>query len=131
MMSASRRGFTLVEVLAAACILSLGIVLVHRSFLSSLDAFSETYDYARVSSAADELLWEAVYRLTYIRSMQGAPDAGVIKVRQRPYAWTRVHESLGEVPGAQLWKVEVSLQRTAGRRRGGVTRSTYVLSRQP
>ena len=55
----AKKGFTLVEVMVATAVLSLGIVLLYEAFFKITDAFGYYNHYLSVSPFAREKIWAA------------------------------------------------------------------------
>ena len=58
-----KSGFTLVEILVAVSILSMGIVFIFQTFFVNIDLLSHYKDYLNVMPWVDEKIWEAQNQL--------------------------------------------------------------------
>jgi general secretion pathway protein I len=80
------RGFTLIEVLLAVAVMSVGLVAVVGSFGSSLDAMGTAVSACHATAALEETIW---------------------KVKADPYGYLKRGEGeVGGYGGAMRWKVE-------------------------
>jgi prepilin-type N-terminal cleavage/methylation domain-containing protein len=117
-------GFTLVEVLAAAAVLSLGIVMIYESYFISLDSFNYYENYLSVSPWMDEKIWQAqdaVYRL----GPQAQIDkSGEFQGANNTYKWDLVLINIDEEQG--LCRLDLLLSWKEGERAVKLSRNAYA-----
>jgi prepilin-type N-terminal cleavage/methylation domain-containing protein len=121
-MKLNKNGFTLLEVMVAAAVLSLGTVLIFESLLS----ISTVYDYCSSSIAssafAHEKLWEAEDSVR--RGGTLPPDSsGEFFRGGKRFDWALLLEGAGE---DTVYKVTVRLKWSSGKRNNEVEQSGYV-----
>lgn len=83
-----KRGFTLVEILVAVSILSMGIVSIFQTFFVNIDLLSHYKDYLNVMPWVDEKIWEAQNQLMRYGSL--GPQVrtnGTLVVGVKKYPW--------------------------------------------
>ena len=84
----TRRGFTLVEILVAVSILSMGIVAIFQTFFVNIDLLSHYKDYLNVMPWVDEKIWEAQNQLTRYGSLgPQMRTSGTLIVGVDKYPW--------------------------------------------
>ena len=120
----ARRGFTLIEVLLAVAVLSLGLVAVVGSFGRSLDAMGTAVSAVEATGALEEMLWRVkADPETYLRqgagSVEGYGDQVRWKIESRP-------DPHGMQRGDPLHHVWVSVDWSEGGSRRSVGASTLV-----
>ncbi|MFH1478838.1 MAG: prepilin-type N-terminal cleavage/methylation domain-containing protein [Candidatus Omnitrophota bacterium] len=118
-------GFTLVEVMAATMILSLGLVLIYQSFFLSLDIYNYYSDYLAVSSFAGEKICEAEVSLERYGDNASPDTSGVFNIRNRLFNWKIDYDRIGEEP--DLYKIEFNTLLKRGSKKIKFSRYAYVL----
>ena len=84
----TRRGFTLVEILVAVSILSMGIVSIFQTFFVNIDLLSHYKDYLNVMPWVDEKIWEAQNQLMRYGSLgPQMRTSGTLIVGVDKYPW--------------------------------------------
>jgi prepilin-type N-terminal cleavage/methylation domain-containing protein len=115
----SERGFSLLEVLVATVILSIGVVFLFPSFFMAADALVNTRERLTVQSWAENRLWESARTLEQVGGGVVLSDAGEVLLGKKTYAWEM--ES-GEVdPG--LSSLSLTVRWTSG---GRMQEAAYV-----
>jgi general secretion pathway protein I len=120
----AKRGFTLIEVLLAVAVLSLGLIAIVGSFGRSLDAMGSAVSAVEATAVLEETLWRVkADPETYLRqgegSVEGFGDQVRWKVESRP-------DPFGMQLGDPLQHVWVSVGWDEGGSRRSVGASTLV-----
>jgi len=113
----SRDGFSLLEVLVASVILTLGAVFLFPAFFLASDALVIAQDRLQIQSWADNKLWEDAQLLEQIGPHVVSSDVGEVALGKRIYSWERDVQELD--PG--LFAVTLTLRwRAAGKQHEAV-----------
>lgn len=121
-------GFTLIEAMFSAMILSLGALLIYQSFFMSLDAFNYCNNYLDVSSRADDKLWEAQDELTRFGTLIQTQTSGRFTKAGRDFNWGLSSYPIDELHG--LYNIDLVLYWQEGRKTPRITRSAYAIYKQ-
>lgn len=78
-----RTGFTLIELLLSLSILGLGLCMVVRSFISSLEAISINQDYLAAVPAASEKLAQLKLQAYEKKGLSPSSDSGIVELGPR------------------------------------------------
>jgi len=117
------KGFTLVEVMVATAVLSLGTVLIHEAFFISLDSINYCSNYLNVMPWMNEKLWEAQDNLGRYGTLGTTGTGGKFTSGNKDFNWILSY-SLKD----GLYKIAVSLSWREGRRRIWLTRDAYAIA---
>jgi prepilin-type N-terminal cleavage/methylation domain-containing protein len=85
-------GFSLLEILVATVILSIGVVFLFPSFFLSADALAIARDRLALQTWAQERLWEDGQVLRRMGRGAVAADAGEVRLGPKTYAWEEAVE---------------------------------------
>ena len=119
------RGFTLIEVMTASAVLSLGVVLVYEAFFTSLNSFNYCSNYLGVSPWADEKIWHAQDVLGCAGPSADIDREGEFKKRNKTFKWTLSHNL---VKGTEdLYKIDLMFAWQEGQRNVRISRSAYAI----
>ncbi len=122
------RGFTLIEVMAAAAVLALGTTLVYRAFFISLDAYNYYFNYLNVASFADEKLWQAQDDLTRSGSVGATETMDTFINNGRGFHWKLSYGVIEKGQGEdKLFRIDLELSWREGGREANLLRSGYAL----
>lgn len=116
------KGFTLMEVMVATVVLSLGTVLIYGSFFSSLDAFSRYVNYLNVIPWADEQLWRAQDELMKLGDQAQVQTAGNFQKTGKDFKWGLNYSRIDE----GLYSIDLGLYWQQGQRGAELSRSAYA-----
>lgn len=117
------RGFTLVEVLAAVCVLSLGIVMIFTSLFSSMEQARYASDYKVLAPWLEERLWDAQDNLTMF-GPQMAFSGGQLELDGRSFNWSTASSQVAGLN--ELFQIDASLAWRDGKRQKIISRSMYA-----
>ena len=117
------RAFTLVEIMVATAILSLGLVMIYQAFFVSLDAFDYYLNHLRVQLWSDEMLWQAQDNFRQSGFLGSAQTSGELITANKNFNWD-MHYGLIE-PG-ELYQVSLNVSWQQGSRRVNLPRVAYV-----
>ncbi|MFH0738721.1 MAG: prepilin-type N-terminal cleavage/methylation domain-containing protein [Candidatus Omnitrophota bacterium] len=125
MMSKSgTKGFTLVEVMVTAAVLSLGATLLYQAFFTSLNIFEYCVDYLRVSSLVDEKIWEAQDELRRRGPSAGIDSSGEFVNKARNFPWNLNYGAIDEKNG--LYRIDFNLSWKSVGRDNALLRTAYA-----
>ncbi|MDD5729621.1 MAG: prepilin-type N-terminal cleavage/methylation domain-containing protein [Candidatus Omnitrophica bacterium] len=118
------KAFTLIEVMAATAVLSLGVVFMYEAFLSSLDAYGYYNSYLAVSPFMDEKIWQSQDSLRRLANLGQAPQEGTVFLEGRNYNWSVSNEPLPGTP--DLFKTGITVSWLQGKRKMELSRAAYA-----
>lgn len=121
----TKKGFTLIEVMVAAAILSVGIVLVQQGFLRSATLLAKLSRTLEARQWADEKVWEVKENLFYSQDPSPGEGSGSFESNGRKYSWTAQAEPLSL---ADLYAVRVVVQWPDGNGSSSVEREVHANS---
>ena len=107
--------FTLVEVMVASAVLSLGIVMVYEAFFISLDSFSYCNNFLNVASLADEKIWQAQDNLSRLGNLAQIESGGKFINRNKDFEWNLSYAPVDEASGLHTYRIDLSLSWQEGR----------------
>ena len=122
--SNSCQAFTLLEVMVAAAVLSLGAVLIHEAYFISLDAYNYYANYVKTAPWMDELIWQAEDNLRQSGNLGQTPQNGELANAGSNTAWDL---SFAPLDIQDLYRIDSGLEWQAGKRKVRLTRSAYAL----
>lgn len=123
----SSSGFSLVELVVAVVILSLGILIVYEGFLISLRGFYQCKYYLGTQAWIDEKLWDIGDNLGRYNTFLAEDNAGTFKIGNKKFNWSLSYSLLEQTKEASLYEVRLGVFWEEGKNRVNVKRATYVL----
>ena len=82
-----KQAFTLIEVMLATMVLSLGAVLIHEVFFKSLDTFNYCHNYFSVGYWLDEKIWSVQDNLRQSGPLANIARGGKFKAGNKDFVW--------------------------------------------
>lgn len=124
----SKKSFTLIEVMVATAVLSLGIVLIYEIFFKSLDISNYCSNYLNVVSRADERMWQAQDDLSRFGAIITASLKDEFTDNNEEFFWNLSYQLLDAEAG--LYRIEGTLSWEEGLRKKKISRVAYALYRE-
>lgn len=122
------KGFTLIEVMAATCVLALGTVFVHQAYLRALDTFGYYENSLNVGWWLDEKIWEAQENLSETGSLGDISTSGEFTLKNKRFSWNISASPQDEAKGKyDLFKIGLSVNWQEGSRSVAISRNAYAL----
>lgn len=119
-----KSGFTLLEALITAAVLSFGIVLVFEAFFTSLNSFNYYSDYLSVAPWMYDKLWEAQNSVTYSGNLIRMKKNGQFIRGSRNFTWDLSSELIDATE--ELYGINLVLSWQIGRRVMRLSRTAYA-----
>jgi len=108
-----KAAFTLIEILLAVVVLSLGTLFIYRSFFTSLNALERTSRRLWLSFWSEEKMWEKIDRFRRL----GATDQqnrGLAEINGKDFFWRlSIHPAFGS---PDLYGFELSVAESKGKK---------------
>jgi len=120
----NKRSFSLIEVLSAVAVLSLGFVFIYQVYFVFLDLFSYYKDYLQLGLILDEKLWETEQIFRYNPQIQDIQTNGIFKIDNKDFDWNLNYELLDKE--SALYRIDLSLAGKEGKRRFNLKRSSFI-----
>jgi prepilin-type N-terminal cleavage/methylation domain len=121
----NNKGFSLIEVMVAVSVLSLGALLIYQSFFSALDLFNYCRDYLVVASKVDEEIWQAQDSLRRLGSLAQIKNEGKFETRGKVFQWYLSYYPKDDIQ--DLYAIDMALSWQAGKRKAQLIRSAYAI----
>ncbi len=125
----SKRGFTLVEILVATAVLSLGIAFIYEAFFISLSAFDYCYNYLNIASWADEKIWQAQDSLTRFGDLERVGKEGEFLAANKKFTYALSGTLIDNE--SKLYKIDLLLFWREGRKERRLLRAAYAAYEEP
>lgn len=124
------KAFTLVEIMVATAILSLGTVLIYEAFFISVNAFDYYSNYLSLAPKMDEKIWQAQNNLTCFGPVAYVQREGSFIKDNKAFGWNMSHRLIGSTKTLELYKIRFSLSWQEGERRLTLMRDAYAMYRK-
>ncbi|MFH1900794.1 MAG: prepilin-type N-terminal cleavage/methylation domain-containing protein [Candidatus Omnitrophota bacterium] len=118
------RGFTLVEVMLAVVVLSLGTGFLYKTFFTLLDAHGFCRNHLEANLFALDKLWEAQQKLWEEKVLPLGSTTGEHKGRAKVFNWKLSIAPLSELE--DIYKVNLNLSWQEPQREVSFEKTTYV-----
>lgn len=125
-MKSNNKGFTLLEVMVASAVLSLGIVFIFQSFFSVLRSYDYCQRYIASSAFAHEKLWQAADSVRRDGVLPAETGGEFFRGGKR-FEWNLFQEPVGD----KLYKVAVLVKWVSGKQTREVERLEYAAYESP
>jgi hypothetical protein len=120
----NKKSFSLIEVLSAVAVLSLGFVFIYQAFFVFLDLFSYYKDYLKLGFLLDEKLWEIEQIFRYNPQLQDIQTTGKFQIDNKDFYWNLNYELIDKE--SSLYRIDLSLTGKEGRRKINIWRSGFI-----
>jgi prepilin-type N-terminal cleavage/methylation domain-containing protein len=121
-----KTGFSLIELIVATVILSVGIIVVYQGFLISLRGFNYCIDYLSTQQWMDEKIWEVKDQLIHYRTLLTEDDTGIFIRRNKNFRWDLSYHLIEGIEGKSLYEINLKVFWDEGAQKVSTQRSTYV-----
>jgi prepilin-type N-terminal cleavage/methylation domain-containing protein len=122
----NRSGFTLIEVMIATAVLTLGIVFIYQAFFVSLESFGYSLDYLHAAPWIEEKIWQVSNDIERFGFLARIDKAGNFRKKNRSFYWDLACDMVAEAPDTDLYKIELKLTWRAGAKTKSISRSAYA-----
>lgn len=103
------KAFTLVEVMLATAVLSLGTALIYEAFFTNLDAYKRYRLSQELWPFIGEKVWEAQESLSHFGPQASVEGSGEFVSDNRRIPWNISYGLIGEAEKHALYKINFSL----------------------
>lgn len=122
------KGFTLVEVMVAAAILSFGLVMIHQAFFVSLDTYNYYLNNLYAQLWLDEKAWQLQDEFRQYEYFNPVPTSGEFAVGNKNFDWNMDY---GSIVSEELYRVNLRISWKQGSRQVNILRTAYVSNFKP
>jgi len=122
----NKGSFTLIEILSAIVVLTVGFVFVYESFFVCLDLFHYYVDYLNLGLLLEEKLWEIKAVLFNNPASFVLDKDGEFMVDNKVFNWELNYELIDKQTG--LYQIDLKLEGKEGRRKFKILRTDFVFS---
>jgi len=123
----SSKGFTLVEVMVTAAILSISAVLIYQTFFSILDIFNYCSDYLAIAPWMDEKIWLVQDYLRRLGPEAVIETEGAVSGNNKTFNWGLTYGVIGVNDKRILYGVELDTVLARGANKVRLSRSAYAM----
>lgn len=121
-------GFTLVEVMLTAVLLTLGTLLLHQSYLRLADLYGRYVNDMRLQGWVADQMWQAREAVVYSsQPVEDLPAGGTVEIGPKSFQWRREVRS---IPGRGLYSIRMDVSWLEGNRPAGLSREVYAMHRE-
>jgi prepilin-type N-terminal cleavage/methylation domain-containing protein len=124
MLRTGNKGFTLLEVMIATVVLSLGATLIYQSFFISIDSFDYYSTLFKTIPWMDEKIWQAQDELARLGPAAQLETQGKLNTGSRDIMWNLAYNSIDET--GSLFQVNLALSWPQARKTIRLSRSAYA-----
>jgi prepilin-type N-terminal cleavage/methylation domain-containing protein len=119
-----KRAFTLIEVMLATMVLSLGAVLIHEVFFKSLDTHNYCHNYFSVGYWLDEKIWSIQDSLRQSGPLVNIARDGKFKAGNKDFVWNLSYDLAYDTQ--DLYKIVLDVSWQEGPRDIKVSRAAFA-----
>ena len=117
------KAFTLVEIMVATAILSLGLVMIYQAFFVCLDAFDYYLNHLNVQLWLDEMIWQIQDDFRQYGFFSPRQTSCELMLGNRNFNWSM---NYALIEPEELYKVSLNVSWQQGARRVRLPRVAYV-----
>lgn len=118
------KGFTLLEVMIATVVLSLGATLIYESFFISVDSFDYYSTLFKTIPWMDEKIWQTQDSLARLGPNAQLETGGELNSGSKDILWNLTYNPIDE--SGSLFQVNLTLSWPQGRKTIRLSRSAYA-----
>jgi len=118
-----KTGFTLLEVLVATAILSLGLVIIYQTFFISLNTFDYYLNHLNAQVWLDEKIWQVQDDFRRYEDFSPMQTSGEFLIGNQDFDWNMDY---GSILSDKLYKVSLNVSWQQGPRTINLLRVAYV-----
>ncbi len=122
-LSSTNKGFTLIEVMVALTIVSVGLVSIYSSFINISDTLARMDNYNRSVLIALEKMWEVEEALMQSDEFKIDTFSGELKDNNRYFKWEFTENAVENYKN--LREITINLDWKQGKRKGNMKAGTY------
>lgn len=126
MLRIGNKGFSLIEVMFATAILSLGTVLIYEAFFISLDSFNYYSNYLSVIPWMDEKIWQAQDDLNKFGALTQIGTTDEFQKAGKAFRWNLNYYPIDD----GLYRIDLNLYWQEGQRKVKLLRSAYAMYKE-
>ena len=119
-----KKAFTLIEVMLATAVLSLGAVLIHEVFFKSLDTYNYCHNYFSMGYWLDEKIWSVQDNLRQSGPLVNVERNGRFKAGNKDFAWNLSYDLTCDTQ--DLYKIVLDVSWREGSRDIKVSRTAFA-----
>jgi prepilin-type N-terminal cleavage/methylation domain-containing protein len=119
----AQSAFTLVEIMVATAVLSLGLVMIYQAFFISLDTFDYYLNHLNAQLWLDEMIWQMQDDFRQSGFFSPRQTSGGFTVGNRNFAWNM---NYGLIEPEELYQLSLSTSWQQGSRRIRLLRTAYI-----
>lgn len=120
----NKRGFTLVEVLVTAAVLSVGIIFIYEALFVSLNLFNYYSNYLNIASWTQEKIWKVQDDLTHLGSLAQIEPSGILENQNRNFHWNLAYNL---IDSTGLYRIDLIILWWQGRKEYKISRVAYAV----
>ncbi|MBU1913265.1 MAG: prepilin-type N-terminal cleavage/methylation domain-containing protein [Candidatus Omnitrophica bacterium] len=119
-----KQAFTLIEVMLATMVLSLGAVLIHEAFFKSLDTYNYCHNYFSVGYWLNEKMWSVQDSLRQSGPLVNVARGGKFKAGNKDFTWNLSYDLAYDTE--DLYKIVLDVSWQEGSRDIHVSRAAFA-----
>jgi prepilin-type N-terminal cleavage/methylation domain-containing protein len=124
MLRTGNKSFTLLEVMIATVVLSLGATLIYQSFFISVNSFDYYSTLFKTIPWMDEKIWQAQDNLARLGPAAQLETQGQLNTGSRDITWNLAYSSIDET--GSLFQINLALSWPQARKTIRLSRSAYA-----
>lgn len=127
MLKIGNKAFSLVEVMVATSVLSLGAVLIYEAFFISLDTFNYYSNNLKAIIYIDEKLWHLQDELSRYNTLSATQTSGELTTENKDFIWSTSYEMIDAADKSNLYKIDLALTWKEGTKNVRLSREAYAM----